>query len=299
MYRKQGSAVRKRTSICAVGVLLAAAACASPALGQYIYLGDNAHDCMMAPLYPAPYPPNIKHIYVACPSITDAVAVSFRLGSELIGPEDVVSVTPSPGVAIDSGDLFGGITLTLPGSALNGLEVLSLELADNPPHQQGGSYEYIHSPKIIRASGDTISLEEAWAFFCCVDCFELYIVWGFPDTVDVNIGADSTVRFRTVVTAAGYWGCSIEVTDDRGWVTGYDPSYIWGQNCGFCAWDSGFNTIAISVPAGAEEYELSKVTIRPLNAAVAADSASFYIRAIPPVGVREDSWGGIKKRFSP
>lgn len=291
--------MRNRTPIYAVGILVAAAVCASPALGQYIYLGDYANVCMMQPLSPAPLPQNTKHIYVDYPSITDAVAVSFRLGSELIGPEDVVSVTPAPGVAIGSGDLFGGITLSLSGSALNDLEVMSLELADNPPYQHGGSYEYIHSPKIIRASGDTISLEEAWAFFCCVDCFDLYVVWGFPDTVDVNIGADSLVRSRTVVTAAGYWGCSIEVTDDRGWVTGFDPTYIWGDDCGFCAWDSGFNTIAISVPAGAEEYELSKVTIRPLNAAAAADSASFYVRAIPPVGVSESSWGSIKKLFSP
>jgi len=287
--------MRKRTSICAVGVLLAAAACASPALGQYIYLGDNAYDCMMGPLLPGPYPQNTKHIYVSCPSITDAVAISFRLGSELIGPEDVVSATPARGVAIDSGDLFGGITLSLSGSALNDLEVMSLELADNPPHQQSGSYEYIHSPKVIRASGDTISLEEAWAFWAWVDCFDLYIVWGFPDTVDVNIGADSLVRARTVVTAAGYWGCNIEVTDDHGWVTGYDPSYIWGDDCGFCAWDSGFNTIAITVPAGAEEYGLSKVTIRLLNGP--AQSGSFYIRAIPPVGVGESSWGAIKKLF--
>jgi hypothetical protein len=55
----------------------------------------------------------------------------------------------------------------------------------------------------------------------------------------------------------------------------------------------------LSSLAGAEKYGLSKVTIRPLSAAVAADSASLYIRAIPPVGVRESSWGAIKKRFSP
>jgi len=262
-------------------------------------MGDYANNCMMQPPFPAPYPPNIKHIYVDCPWITDAVAVSFRLGSELIGPEDVVSATPTLGVAIDSGDLFSGITLSLAGSALNDFEVLSLELADNSPHQHlsGGGTEFIHSPKIIRASGDTVSLDEAWAFFCCADCFELHVVWGCPDTADADIGADSEVRFRTVVTAAGLWGCSIEVTDDRGWVIGCTPSSIWGDACGFCAWNSGFNTITISVPAGAEKYELSKVTIRPLGAAVAADSASFYIRAIPPVGVRESSWGAIKKRF--
>ncbi len=291
--------MRKQTPICAVGILLAAAVCASPALGQYIYLGDFASDCMMQPPLPAPYPPSLKHIYVACPSITDAVAVSFRLGSELIGPEDVVSATPAPGVAIASGDLFGGITLSLSGAVLNNLEVMTLELADNPPHQTSWNYEFIHSPKVIRASGDTISLEESWAFFCCVDCFDLYIVWGFPDTVDVNIGADSLVRARTVVTAAGYWGCSIEVADDRGWVAGFEPPFIWGDECGFCAWNSGFNTIAISVPPGAGEYEMSKVTIRLVSAAAAADSASFYIRAIPPIGVREDSWGAIKKRFNP
>jgi len=291
--------MKKQTTICAVGVLLAAAACASPALGQYIYMGDYANDCMMQSLFPAPYPPSNKHIYVDCPLITDAVAVSFRLGSELIGPEDVVSATPTLGVAIESGDLFSGITLSLSGSALNDLEVMSLELADNPPYQHNSlSYEFIHSPKIIRASGDTVSLDEAWAFFCCVDCFELHVVYcGCPDTADVNIGADSLVRFRTVVTTAGFWGCSIEVTDDRGWVTGYAPSSIWGDYCGFCAWNSGFNTIAISVPAGAEKYELSKVTIRPLSAAAAADSASFYVRAIPPIGVGESSWGAIKKRF--
>jgi hypothetical protein len=101
------------------------------------------------------------------------------------------------------------------------------------------------------------------------------------------------------VTSAGYWGCSIEVTDDRGWVAGCDPSYIWGDDCGFCAWDSGFNTIAVSVPPGAEEYGLSRVSIRLLNAPTHPDSGSFYIRAVPPVGVREDSWGGIKRLFSP
>lgn len=287
--------MKKWTAICAVGALLILAACASPALGQYIYLGDNANNCMMSPLF---YQPNIKHIYVACPSITDAVAVSFRLGSELIGPEDVVSAAPAAGVAVESGDLFSGITLSLSGAALNNLEVMSLELVDNPPYQYPGSWDYerIHSPKVIRASGDTISLEESWAFFCCVDCFDLYIVWGFPDTVDVNIGADSLVRARTVVTAAGYWGCNIEVTDDRGWVTGYEPTYIWGDDCGFCAWDSGFNTIAITVPAGAEEYGLSKVTISLLGAAP-PQSGSFYIRAIPPVGVGQSSWGAIKKLF--
>jgi hypothetical protein len=286
--------MKKRTPICALVVILAVAVCASPAIGQYIYLGDNANNCMMSPLF---YQPNTKHIYVACPSITDAVAVSFRLGSELIGPEDVVSAAPAAGVAVESGDLFSGITLSLSGAALNNLEVMSLELVDNPPYQYPGSWDYerIHAPKVIRASGDTISLEESWAFFCCVDCFDLYIVWGFPDTVDVNIGADSLVRARTVVTAAGYWGCNIEVTDDRGWVTGYDPSYIWGDDCGFCAWDSGFNTIAITVPAGAEEYGLSKVTIKLLNGP--AQSGSFYIRAIPPVGVGESSWGAIKKLF--
>jgi len=42
-----------------------------------------------------------------------------------------------------------------------------------------------------------------------------------------------------------------------------------------------------------------KVTIRPLNASAAADSASFYIRAIPPVGLGISSWGAIKKPFNP
>jgi hypothetical protein len=288
--------MKRSTSMSGLVVFLAAAVFASPARGQYIYLGDNADNCMMAPLY---YQPNTKHIYVDCPLITDAVAVSFRLGSELIGPEDVVSAAPAPGVAVESGDLFSGITLSLSGAALNDLEVMSLELADNPPYQYPGSWDYerIHSPKVVRASGDTISLEESWAFFCCVDCFDLYVVWGFPDTVDVNIGADSLVRARTVVTAAGYWGCNIEVTDERGWVTGYDPSYIWGDDCGFCAWDSGFNSIAITVPAGAEEYGLSKVSIKLLNAGAAAQSGSFYIRAIPPIGVGQSSWGAIKKLF--
>jgi hypothetical protein len=251
---------------------------------------------MMTSLFPAPHPPSIKHIYVDCPGVTDAVAVSFRLGSESIGPEDVVSAAPAPGVAIVSGALFSGITLSLPGSALNDLEVMSLELNGNPPYQ-GGGYEFIHSPKIIRANGDTLSLGEAWAFFCCADCFQLNIVWGFPDTADVHIGADSLLRARTVVTALGYWGCNIEVTDERGWVTGYAPKYIWGDDCGFCAWDSGFNTISISVPAGARDYETSRVTIRPLAAGVAADSTSFYVRAIPPVAVRESSWGSIKNLF--
>ena len=289
--------MKKRRAMCAVGILVTAAICASPALGQYIYLGDFANSCMMQPLSAAPHPPSIKHVYVDCPGIADAVAVSFRLGSELIGPEDVVSVTPAPGVAIESGDLFSGITLSLPGSALNDFEVLSLELADNPPHQQWWNNAVIRSPKIIRASGETIPLDEAWAFFCCSDCFDLNVIFGCPDTVDVHIGADSLVRFRTVVTAAGMWGCSIEVTDEHGWVTGCTPSSIWGDGCGFCAWDGGFNTIAISVPAGAGDYELSTVTIRPLSAAVAADSAKFYVRAVPHVGVRQSSWGAIKKLF--
>jgi hypothetical protein len=290
--------MRKPTRICAVGVFLVASFSSAPALGQYVYLGDFANDCMMQFPSPTPLPYNTKHIYVNCPSITDAVAVSFRLGSELIGPEDVVSAVPVPGVAIASGDLFGGITLSLSGAALDNLEVMSVELADNPPHQhlETWGYEYIHDPRIVRASGDTVSLDEAWAFFCCVDCFELHIVWGCPDTVDVNIGADAEVRFRTVVTAVGMWGCSIEVTDERGWVTGCSPPYIWGDGCGLCAWNSGFNTIAVSVPLGTEEYGLSKVTIR---APAAADSTSFFIRAIPPIGVGESSWGGIKKLFSP
>jgi hypothetical protein len=152
--------MKKQAPICTLVVFLAAAFYASPALGQYIHLGDTADNCMMSPLF---YQPNTKHIYVDCPSITDAAAVSFRLGPELIGPEDVVSVTPAPGVAIDSGDLFGGITLSLSGAALNNLEVMSLELVDNPPYQYPGGWDYerIHSPKVIRASGDTISLEES------------------------------------------------------------------------------------------------------------------------------------------
>lgn len=286
--------MRKRIVRITVSCLIAfvAALIYQPTLGQYIYYSNYPGQCEN--VWPFS---DSSAVFVHAPGYSDITGARFRLDADYFGPEDVVYLMSIPGVIIEDGDLFQGMTLSWTPLELNHYQLLKLSVVNDPPYQEiefGGFI--IKEAVLYRVGGDSLFLDDCWTHAGHADCWYASFGCWHPDTVDVVIGSQSTVEIKCWISVPGYGGTSFEITDIMDWVTDWNPKSVWHDGCGVCQWEEATVLISIMVSESTPAQTLSKLTIRPTYAVV-SDSTSFFLKAIPPISVKSDTWGGIKALF--
>lgn len=274
-------------------------ALAAPASAQWVYMNEYPGSCIISQLFfpiPGVAP---KYIYVYAPGRPDVAGATFRIQSDVMGPEDVVSMTPAPGVTIVGGDLFGGITLSWSPHELLHEAVLALDLIDNPPHQPSGMYGgqvWTDDVTLATAGGDIPCEPSYTSTDINIDCFWFYPFAYPPDTVDVAVGAASHYEF--LAGASGQGGASLTVEDAPGWVTGWDPSGVWGS-CPVCDWDYAHVVVDVFVPEGTPPDTFHPVVTRLAwwDGQDREWHRTTVLRTIVPVATEPSSLGKLKTLY--
>lgn len=264
------------------------------AAAQWIYYSTCPGECELESCYYAPL--DTAYIYVHAPGNQDIVGAHFRLETSYFGPGDVTSLDPGPGVSIEDGDLFQGMTLALTPLDLTHYPALRI-VADQPflgNHVEETWGYRIRDALLFRSDGDTLVLETCFTFAGHVDCWDALLGWMHSDTVDVFIGTQSTVTFKCWISSPGIIGTNYEITDEMDWVIDWNPKAVGGSECMVCPWEDQTTLITVLVPQSTPARTVSKLTIRPTYHVFVSDSTTFFLRAIPPISTREETWGRIK-----
>lgn len=237
-------------------------------------------------------------IILRAPSVIDAVGASFRIESELYGPEDFASVELADGVVIESGDLFSGIRLSFPAGEYDVDTLITIHIELNPPDSYGLGVACTREVELYRVTGDTLSLDDVWFYISHCHDVGAWIEWTHPDTVVVPIGAPSTVDVYGLGNSlGGLTGTDLTVEDDMGWVAGCSGCSIMAD-CGPCPWDAKLIRVSLAVPKDTPEDTVNQLRIVPTGPCCLTSSTTLYVRAIPGVPIKPTSWGRIKSMYS-
>ena len=236
-------------------------------------------------------------VYVHAPDVTDAQQVTFRLESDAYGPEDIVSVSPSAGVTIESGDLFSGMQLSIPTGPLEHEELLTITVALNEPQSYGiWNVAWVRDVTLLRASGDA-PLPDVQFFL--THCYQssTWIQWMHPDTVEVPIGSSMIVDLPCLGhSTGGLTGTDLEVSEPLGWVTECTSCAVF-VNCGACPWDVQTVKLHVAVPLGTAADTVDEVQITPTGPCCLGSGTTLFIKASQGVATEQTTWGRVKSKF--
>lgn len=265
---------------------------AVPASAQWVYAGPHS-DCQIPFVFPS------LPISVHAPGETGLIAVMFRLDSNVMGPEDVVGITPEPGVTIGSGDLFTGITVSWSAHEMIHETILTLQTQNNPPYQDPGDYLYgqvsTHDITLVTLDhGPVAGLPVTMSAGYVIDCFTNGAQFNPPDTVDVGVGVETHFTFDLVATGFSP-SVVIEFDDPLGWIASYDPANAWG-GCPYCPWDVEHVDVAVVPPAGTPAYTLYTVDLNVLWGG-GSEIVPIVLRTFAPVGTEATTWGKVKALY--
>jgi len=264
-------------------------------LSQYIYFSPNGHcssDGIGCAGYYAEY-----YIFLRIPNGSDCTGSSFRLESDVFGPEDFASVDPHEGVIIENGDLFSGITLSWPVGQYTNDTLLTIPIELNEPHSDAWEVAWTREVKIFKTNGDTLYLDDV--LFYCSHCYGSggSIWWQHPDTLTAIIGKQSILDISCIGSSGGgLQGTSIDVFEQLDWVDGCTNCSVM-VNCGPCPWDIQHIYVHLSVPSDVSEGAVNLIRLVPSGMCCLDDSTSFFVKAISETGVEGSSWGKIKSLF--
>jgi hypothetical protein len=279
-----------------VGILLSAVS--FPVLGaQYLYFSPRPSTCTVDGV-DAWVGIDTYHIFLHSPDVVDGIGVSFRIESEAYGPEDFVSVDPVDGVSVESGDLFSGIRLSLPGGQFVHDTLLTIHVELNEPQSYGvWDVAWTRDVQLYRATGDTLFLEDV--LFYLTHCYQsaTWIQWMHPDTIGAPIATTSTIDVHCFGhSLGGFSGTDLDVFDERGWLTGCSGCGV-AVDCEICPWDIQIVHLHVTIPEGTPAGTADKIRIIPTGPCCLGDSTEVYVRAMPSVAVEESSWGTIKALY--
>ena len=150
---------------------------------------------------------------------------------------------------------------------------------------------------LFKVHGDTLILDDCWTIPGHFDCFHAVFRCLHPDTAEVMIGDQSTVKVKCYVSPSGFIGTDFIVSDEMGWVTDWNPKAVWNDGCA-CLWDRRTVHISILVPQTTTAYSISRVSVYPAYDPFLSDSTFFFLKAIPSISVQRDSWSGIKSFYN-
>ena len=262
---------------------------------QYIYMSTNSWVCSTDGV-DAWMSITTYRIYLLAPQVDDATGASFRIESEAYGPEDFVSVTPSEGVIIESGDLLSGVVLSFPSGLYNGDALLTIDIELNEPHSYFvWNVAWTRDVELYSMSQGTLQLDDA--VFYTTHCYQsgAWIEWFHDDTVDAVVGEPATIPVPGLGhSIGGLTGTNFDVQDLFDWVTGCSACGM-GAVCGACPWHVDTVWVHISVPDTTSDGLINQVTLVPTGPC--CNGTTFYIRAIDKVAVRERTWGAVKALF--
>jgi hypothetical protein len=267
--------------------------------GQYIYFSQYPGACWMD--FCCGGGPFTTYIYVHAPESGDISGGRFRFESEFIEPDEILSIEPGIGVTIVEGNIFQELTLSWSSLDLTHYPVLTITLGDflrGYNVQSNQDDHFCIRDAVLISSGGDIAIDDVCTWIGNYDCFDCYIHWYRPDTVDVVIGTSSIVEIIWIFPCGGFTGANIDIVDEEGWVSNWDPLYVTSSCGGGCPWNL-YNTmeIFIEVPESTPDHELSRIAVNPVGSSFGSDSTSFFLRAIPPISAENRTWSGIKRLF--
>lgn len=240
------------------------------------------------------------YIFVHAPEYTGITDAHFKLEPGLLNPDNVTSITLGTAVTIEAGELFQGITLSWSSLDLEHCPVLELtiDMSTELKSLQSSFGDFcISNAYLLSTSGDTIVVDDLCTLFGHFDCFDCFVGWHHPDTVDVVIGTSSSFNVIWWLSCTGLIGPNVLVSDEKGWTQDWNPQSVYGS-CGACPWNM-YKTmqITVEVPESTFDQTLSEMIIKPTSTVLLPDSTSLILRAIPRIGVQDKTWSGIKKLF--
>jgi hypothetical protein len=265
------------------------------ARAQYLYFSPSAFECSCDGIDCWRFIYTYR-IILRAPNVTDAVGASFRIESELYGPEDFVSIELADGVVVESGDLFSGIRLSFPAGQYEADTLMTIHIELNPPDSYGMGV-CTRDVDLYRLTGDALSLDDVWFYISHCHDVGAWIEWTHPDTVSVPIGGTSTVDVYGLGNSlGGLTGTNLTVEDDMGWFAGCTGCSI-SADCGPCPWHAKLIRISVAVPKEAPKDTVGRLRIVPTGPCCLTSSTTLYVRAIPGVPVDPTSWGRIKSMY--
>jgi hypothetical protein len=267
--------------------ILLVIALVTPASAQWIYVSDQPEVCKVV----YNFEPMTLHVYAHAGSET-TIGASFRIESANIGPEDVISVTPSSGVTILSGNLFDGLTLSWPPHTLDHEPVLTLEVGT-------GFVGIATSTDIVFWQPTGSHPGESTATFVgsmFPHCFTPWAGWQVADTCGVGIDGITEFTIKAIVFTESSYGGTLSVVDNEGWVTGLSSSAI-PNACWECPWQWGVIDIIVAVPDTVAPQTLNTIVLQCTHVGNLLDEVNVVLRALEPVATETTSFGKLKAMY--
>lgn len=260
-----------------------------PDTNVYVYVSDRAGACFLGLYSPVP---QVYGVYVDSGDYTDVSGVGFRIGGELFGPEQVVSVTTPPDVSIAGGDIFSGITLTFSSRALAHDPVLFIEVSSVADYGN----VVTQNVSITRGGGNEF-IPDFYTYREVVDCFGSAPNWFPPDTVDVVVDQDESFSFKALVSTNDIPAVTkVIATDANGWIPAPVDQWVHGS-CFWCPWDYTLVTVSVHVPKGTADGTLDPVPFQITSYGYVLDEKTVVLRAVEGVATEETTWGRVKALY--
>jgi hypothetical protein len=235
------------------------------------------------------------YVFIDITGIDDAVGVSFRLESNVFGPEDFGPVEPHKNVTM-YGDLFTGATLVFPVGSYVSDTLLTIPISLHEP--DGWDWDAGGAVDVVLLRDGSVIQELPDGGFYCSHCYggSSSITWLHPDTISVHVGQDTTFAVKCKTFGHGLSGSDIAASDDLGWVTDCPYCSVWTQ-CGGCPWDYQYVNVSLTIPPGTDGGTLDQVTLTPTGPCCTSSTTTFIVKAIEPVAVEATSWSELKGLF--
>jgi hypothetical protein len=276
---------------------------AEPEDPQYIYCAERVEECFL--YCPAPGGiecprPDTMYIFICANDPLGVVRAHFRLEAEYPCCDSIEAVLPCPGVAIESGDLSQGMTISFPLQRSGHFKALALVIrhdGQNPPLPMSDYGFWVRGARLERENDESVPVYGWRTMPFYPDCYMTWPLWYHADTVDACIGSRTSVKIRWSVEGAypGMGGWPVTIADDMGWVGGATLDWAITTGCLTCPWHEETDYIYIDVPAGTAVGTLNELTWSTASGINCCDS--LVLRAVPPIATEKQSWGTLKDLF--
>jgi hypothetical protein len=267
---------------------------------QWIYCAEKAEDCFLSCTSHTSCPtPDTMFVFIYAADSAGIVRAHFHLEWDYPGCDSILSVTPCPGVVIESGDVLQGMTISFPpikSGHIAALTVIFRNNGEGPPPAMSDHGFLIRDAWLERSNAQTVAVADHRTMPFYPDCYTTWALWYHPDTVNVSIGSRTDVRVDWSIEGpySGLVEWPATITDEQGWVHDYTPSFMWCTGCLTCGWDIGTSHIFTEVPGDVLEGSLSTLTISLWNG---NEQETLVLRAVPPIATEKQSWGTLKDLF--
>lgn len=269
-------------------VLMLASVVSTARADEFVYFSESPGECTMPP---TAVDGETFSVFVLLDEPSGVSGLSFRLETNRFTAQNVQAVTPRPGVVIEGGNIFDGITLSVDARDFQHAPVLDIVLSG---HEDVG-YVWTRDIEVERGGGGK-SLSDQITVAQSYDCITT-AHWQLPGEAEVEIGGYTDVTFRAGLNTVSIPALAdVRVTDTEGWVVEAEPIPV-NALCGWCPWSFTDVLITVSVPNGVADDTLNEITLDMVSYESVVDSQTLTLRAVTTVPTEESTWGGVKARY--